>query len=198
MFKHYEILQRDSGALVVKINPTAYKAHIFTGRPPKNCVAAFNTNYSWLGIPIGLVRESQKNQFSLPCIVRPVIGFDNLNKLSIGGSIDRFWCACEAGPSILMNGKDVVGQSIIEQKFRPDAVRRCNHVTIGVTSAGKLIIAYTTDNSLHEIADIMLRYGCVDAMKVDGGHQSMLELHFDNFDICLGNTGKVVRGIYLC
>lgn len=205
--KHYEVLNNHPSKFTVKVNPAAYSISIFKGQVPQGAVLAFNANYSWLGVPIGRVTYQCKQLLPyIPTLLdeRPVLSIDNVGHVAIEtpclieekGSVP--YVSVQAGPMLVREGRSFVHQSVAIGQFKSDAIRRTTHLSAGVTAAGKLIVAYTEDMSLAEIAAYLIDYGCMSAMKMDGGHQSMLFfMEKPGVFLRFGNQGKVPVGIAL-
>lgn len=211
--KHYEILHTGQ-VIAVKVNPKAYEVTLFRGRPPKDAILAFNTNYSWLGVPIGICRSNMRQIIPyLPTKmdVRPTITFDNVNNVRIVGPdalptdaariIDAAWVACQAGPLLLSYGNLCHTAGCYNGQFQPDAVRKTKHVAVGITPAFKIIAVWADNIGMQELAETMRELGCEFAMKVDGGHMAYFKFQEPANDedsgviIERGNTGKIVTGI---
>lgn len=215
--KHYEVLLTGLNNFAVKVNPKAYEVGLFRGRPPKEAILAFNTNYSWLGVPIGHCRSEMRQLMPyLPTkmALRPTLTFDNCNNPNIVGPdalptdakriIDASWVAGQAGPLLVAYGRDFHVAGCSNGQFQPDAVRKTLQVSVGVTGAGKVIVLWSESMGMNDIADYMVSVGCQFAMKMDGGHQAyfkfteMLDAKPGDkgFHVDRGNQGKIVAGIY--
>lgn len=207
--RNYSVLRADSEVFAVQINPAAYNFSAFVGgRPSKDkVVVAFNVNYNWLGMPIGYLRANGNDVSSIPAYLdlRPVLVYDSYDKrwaIISGKSYTReklrFTFAFQAGPTLVEDG--VVKVQSKTQKFRDDAVRRTAQPAIGVTPSGKLIIAYSFNWSMDQLAAFMKSAGCYRAMKADGGSASFITFspdldHRGVKSYTYGNKGKIAVGI---
>lgn len=168
---------------------------------------SFNINYNWLSMPIGYLRVDGKDVGSIAAYldIRPVLVYDSIDKrwaiVSGKGYIrekNRFTFAFQAGPTLVEDGAVKVQSKA--QKFRDDAVRRTSQIAVGVTPAGKIIVAYSFNWSMDQLAAYMKTAGCYRAMKCDGGSASFIMFNPDldhrgvksyNY----GNKGKIAVGI---
>lgn len=182
---HYEILQNDDAALVVKVNPAAYKAEVFSGTPPKDATLVVNANYYWKPLAIGLLASDGKWKFTNSSYkaLRPTLYLFKKGPplITFGNHLeDASGCQAiiQAGPTLLRSGKYVY--AVKEENFKDDAVRRANHTVIGLTVAHKLIVAFAANASIKELSDLMDKHKCIDAFKLDGGNSCYLRIQLDN------------------
>lgn len=190
------------------INPAAYvPSPILRSRPDPKAVLAFTGNYNWLGAPIGYLRANGVNITSVNAYldIRPAFVYDSKYKrwIIISGKEfaqdqDRYPWAFQAGPTLVRDGKVAVLKS--EEKFRDDAVRVTSQIAVGVTPAGKLIVANSFTWSMNTLASYMQSVNCVQAMKMDAGSQTILYFTPDaddtiNREIRFGHTGTVSIGV---
>lgn len=85
---------------------------------------------------------------------------------------DNIRHAVSVGPTLLLNGQNVVGQDLVtDPKQAANAVNRKSFVAI--MRDGQLMLG-TCVASYNQIADYLLSVGAVDAMSLDGGASSML------------------------
>jgi hypothetical protein len=216
LVKHYEVLLTGSN-FAVKLNPKAYEVGFFRGRPPKDAILAFNTNYSWLGVPIGICRSGFKPVLpSIPTKIdkRPTLTFDNVNNVHIVGPdalptdakriIDASRVAAQAGPLLVSYGSLCYIAGCYNGEFKADAIRKTQHVAVGVTRAGKVVVLWAESMGMEQLAEEMRHLGCEFAMKCDGGHQAYFGFKEPrepgstglSFNLERGNQGKIVAGIY--
>lgn len=95
--------------------------------------------------------------------------------LHIGKHPSPVW-AMQGTPRLLEGGKDVIAESVKRDRTLPDVANRAAiRTAAGITAAGKLVLVRTTDAvTLKELAAIMLKLGCVDALNGDGGGSSYM------------------------
>jgi hypothetical protein len=84
----------------------------------------------------------------------------------------------QAGPRIIHEGRAVTRSDLAQEGFRRDVYRRTNHTVIGITRTGKLLFAFMANRTLAECTAILLRYGAVEAINLDGG--SSASLHYQH------------------
>ncbi|MFO7946206.1 MAG: phosphodiester glycosidase family protein [Armatimonadota bacterium] len=83
--------------------------------------------------------------------------------------------AVGAGPRLLVDGKEAL--SMYDERFRSDITRGTRPRTAaGVDKDGHLVLLVAEDTkgglTLSELASVMKKFGCVDAMNLDGGGSS--------------------------
>lgn len=86
----------------------------------------------------------------------------------------RHVSAISAGPRVVRRGRASTGAELRTEKFRADVHRRANRTAVGTRRDGKLILVFARNRTLGELARILLKYGCVEAMNLDGGHSASL------------------------
>ena len=95
--------------------------------------------------------------------------------LHIGKHPAPVW-AMQGTPRLLENGKEVIDASVKRDRTLPDVANRpAIRSATGITATGKLVIVKTQDvATLKELAAIMLKLGCVEALNGDGGGSSYM------------------------
>jgi hypothetical protein len=103
----------------------------------------------------------------------------------------------QAGPTLVKDGKVCILSS--EEFFRADAIRKAPHVSIGIRNTvyqgapvQKIIVLYSRDWSLQQIAEFFVGRNCQAAMKLDGGSKAAFRLAGQPR---LGNSGFLVTGL---
>lgn len=184
---NYQVIKHDRFFVVVKINPTGYTAKLFGGR--RYGVLSLSSSYSWKGQRIGRVKELLNKISSHPSHdeLRPVFLFGSTSVDILHPKDEGFkevWqdasVAFQAGPTLIWDGKVDIRSK--EEIFQGDAVRRTQHVAIGITQHNKIIALYAANASMLTLAKELLSYDCIKAMKCDGGHMAHLHLLPDTED----------------
>lgn len=95
--------------------------------------------------------------------------------LHIGKHPNPVW-AIQGSPPLLKGGKDVIAAGIKRDRTGSDIhTRAAIRTAAGITAAGKLVIVRTHEEiTLTELAAIMLKLGCVEALNGDGGGSSYM------------------------
>jgi hypothetical protein len=178
---HYQVLEKTSTSFAILINPAAYKFSSFSGAPDFNAILACNVNYSWLGIPIGIVRSEGRDvgmSLSAKMKIRPCLTITEDGKAELQYSKDfnpkKYSLVLQAGPTLLINKRNVATAAAKTEEFRDDAIRKTTHVAIGTTAAGKIVIGYLESTTIKDLANFMLKHKCLDAMKCDAGNATAL------------------------
>ena len=88
--------------------------------------------------------------------------------------------AIGAGPQLVAGGERNV--TAHEELFRPDVMRICSRTAVGVGADGSVIIAAAEATvagglSLSELASVMWKLGCREAMALDGGGSTTVVAH---------------------
>lgn len=122
-------------------------------------------------------------------------GIQLWDEVSIDLSLSRGWekvrAAVGGGPRLLMSGTRYINDQ--EERFASSIVhRRHPRSAVGVTASGYLLMVAVDGRqakvsvgvTLHELADLMKEFGCVDAINLDGGGSTTL--YYD---------GKVVNSV---
>lgn len=163
---HYEILANDPVKLVVKFNPAAYVSRLVCHtKPNPKAQIAFNANYFHGKAPIGLFEQD---------------GWVRKKRLASKG--ERPWlkigdCTIEAGPEL----SDDWRESMRLGQFQDDVARRTDHMAIGETWHGKIIVGQFKNSTLDEVSAYMKPL-TVWSMNMDGGGS------------CYLKVGDLVRG----
>lgn len=185
--EHYSIVINNSNTIAIQINPAAFKFKAFSGKPSKDAIVAFDVNYSWGPLAIGLVKsegsywatiESKKE--IRPCLCIRDDAICSIKKPKYVESFDRYPVVMQAGPTLVWYNKDVSDLTKEQEGFKDDATRRADHVAVGATKYGRLIVVYKKQASLEDLAKLFLNLQCAWAMKCDGGSKSYLALHQKN------------------
>lgn len=105
--------------------------------------------------------------------------------------------AVQGSPPLLKNGKIVINEGVKRDKLGADVWSAKNYRTAaGITAAGKLVIVRTYDKvSLTELAGIMLKHGCVDALNGDGGGSSYIYPADTGWARKLGSALCIKKGV---
>lgn len=175
------IIAHSAERITVQVDPRAYRFEIrmnVTALPP-DTVVAFNANYFWRGRPIGLCSGFD----FIPAYVaeRPVLDLDAM-KFGLGSNM------IQAGPTLLRGGLETpLDGTKRSEHFKDDVYRKCPHVAVGVSKAGKLVVTYAPSWTVKQLSSYMATLPLTDAMNVDGGHSAMLYVAGRRY----GNQGKV-------
>lgn len=195
------VIRNDANAFLVKINPAAFSANVYKGKPlaTEKVSLAFNVNYNF-GIPIGLVKESvNKTWVTLPnkSPLRPILAVDELDRSVYIGRNDLpenyFDIILQGGPLLINESKLVYPRSLLEEKFRADVARKTQHVVVALRKK-KLIVGFFSNSSLTDICIYLQGLGCEYAMNCDGGHAAHLK-YFDGVNTYSRGTSKATAGI---
>lgn len=176
------------------LNVKALKPHILLGQKkmPTGTLVAATANYSDKGVPIGPCMDEVYSYKSLRRLDktprRPMLAIlEDKAWIGYGPIPSKARAVLLAGPTLVRCGTDNLDTKF--ELFQADAVRRADHVAYGVTSAGKLVVAYFRKASLEEMAAWFVKQRCTDAIKADGGSQAFLAVPGEN--LRLGNPGIV-------
>jgi hypothetical protein len=174
-------LRNDSKFFTILINPLAFKVKLFSGTPERQHVLAFNTNYSWLGQPIGIQKSENRMGISIPAKsdVRPCLcvkdGFASiLYPYSKHFDVDKYPLITQAGPLLVEYKRPVFEKTIKKEGFRSDAVRKTRHVAAGVTRVGKIVAIYAHNASMSDLSEELIKNKALMGMKMDGGHLAFM------------------------
>ncbi|MGO4372873.1 phosphodiester glycosidase family protein [Paenibacillus sp. MCAF20] len=146
----------------------------------KGADVAVNFNYADTnnGIPIGRVIVDSKVVITdiAKTVARDEIYMLPDKSLHIGKAPANALWALQGSPPLLKDGKNVVVEGIKRDQLGSDIWSGTNYRTAaGITAAGKLVIVRTYDKlTLDELAALMLKLGCVDALNGDGGGSSYM------------------------
>lgn len=196
---HTAVLSLREDEAWFQINPSAYQVRaVSKARISESSALSVVVNYSWLGQPIGWLSHMGKDIFSLPPFYaeRPVLVWDRgASRMTIltgddydaiaSSGADTKMTALQAGPFLVRSSKipreleRAPSQGVPSEFFRPDAVRVADHVAVGVTKAGKLLVGWTKGLAPVHMARRLLDLGAVDAMKCDGGRACTLFVRLD-------------------
>lgn len=136
---------------------------------------AMNFNYANTdtGTPIGrlIVNNRQVSSDTIKTIRRDELYMLPGKTIHIGKAPANAMWAMQGSPRLLRSGVNDVTESIKRDQLGKDIWDGANYrVAGGLTVDRKLIIVRTlTKVTLHQLADIMLTLGCVDALNGDGG-----------------------------
>jgi hypothetical protein len=164
---------------------------------PEGTLLACTANYSWKGEPIGICFDQDRHYQSIRKheYERPSICFGEYVWLNYQMVRLNYKVAAQIGPTLVSTARrngsyvGVVDIGTVREKFRADAVRKSSHVGYGITTVGKLIVAYFQKATLQEMAEYFVAQKCILAAKADGGHAAYLECPGDK--LRLGNQGIV-------
>ncbi len=175
---HVQVLEQTSSRFAVKVNVRALAPHVQIGTKwnRDNVALAFTGNYFYNRTPIGLLWDNKY----IPSIlkytdIRPrlIINSDgaHITKTDV---TDR-GIMLQAGPTLIENG--TVNVQLTAEKFQGDIRRAVQQVSVGVTKEHKLIVLFSTTQTPKSIAQTLLSFGCVQAMRMDGGSSAFLYLN---------------------
>lgn len=103
--------------------------------------------------------------------------------------------AVQGSPRLLRGGKNVIHESLIRDQTPDDIKRKAIRTAAGITADGRLVLARTLGAVyLSEMAEIMQRLGCVDALNGDGGGSSYMWPHDTGWGRKLGAAIVVRKG----
>lgn len=173
---HTEILEQTASCVAIKINPKEFKIGLFKGKPDAEAKLAFNLTYSWLGVPIGLIKTPGQTIVSIPLTGqkknRPCLCLDasKIPTLQYPNTLDSKTqvVIAQAGPTLLLGGAKLP----YDEHFREDATRRTTHVAVGITPYNKIVALIMFRASLSDLATKLANLGCTYALKCDGGNAS--------------------------
>lgn len=210
MYQHLAVIENSSKFHTIQINPLAYEISVFAANPNPKSELSFNVNYSWLGIPIGMVRNNSHNWEFInrskidlrPCLVfdinnNPSIIMPNsIVKVKIGTTevkesfdYSKYPVITQAGPLLTNLDKNVLEACMVSQEFKEDVARRTEHVAVGVRN-NKIIAVLGKGVTANELAQYFLKLKCSISMKCDGGSAS-----YYHFKKQLGRTNVCRAGI---
>lgn len=141
----------------------------------ENADTALNFNYAntVTGAPIGrlIVNNRQVSSDTIKTLRRDELYMLPDRSVHIGKAPANAMWAMQGSPRLLRSGVNDVTESIKRDQLGKDIWEGANYrVAGGLTADCKLIIVRTiTKVTLHQLADIMLTLGCVDALNGDGG-----------------------------
>ncbi|GKU79844.1 N-acetylmuramoyl-L-alanine amidase [Paenibacillus sp. L3-i20] len=148
----------------------------------EGATVAANLNYAHTkdGIPIGRVIVNGKvvNGDIDKTIPREELYMLSDGSLHIGKAPKTAVWAKQGSPRLLLNGKNVVANSVIRDQLHPSIwANNAKHVRIahGVTADNRLVIVRTLSKvTLNALTAIMSALGCVQALNGDGGGSAYL------------------------
>ncbi len=116
--------------------------------------------------------------------------------IHIGKAPETAVWAVQGSPPLLRGGKIVVGDGIARDQTGSDIwQRRAIRTAAGITADGRLVLVRTLGEVyLSELAEIMQRLGCVDALNGDGGGSSYLWPYDTGWGRKLGSALIVKKG----
>lgn len=170
---NYSFLLRKVGVVVVLINSLAFDFKSFSGKPDLANPIAFNSNYYWKGIPIGII-TGLKSTIGPEIKGRPIFTIKPDGTATIVPTEQRVYKAlleAQAGPWVLRAGELV---AIKDQSYSSDSLRNAPRVVLGTRPDGKTVVYFTDSVVLKKVGQIMRDFGCQDAMALDGGSSSAL------------------------
>lgn len=190
---HVVVVEDSKKVFAVMVNPAAVTPFIQVGQSkmPEGTLLASTGSYHDHGTPIGFLWDGDevfKSKRTEKDHLRSHLIFANDARMYLDwaetcDATDK--CVMQIGPKLVQFGKPCWQDN--PEKFKPDAIRRAQHVAYGITAAGKLLVCFFHDATLKMMADWFIEKGCVSACKSDGGHAAFLE--FDGRR--LGNQGVV-------
>lgn len=152
---------------------------MFVGKPNPEALLAFDINYSWLGIAIGLVRSDSQDwlkTLKIKITNRPCLciheGKANIIKPKDTAFNKESELIAQAGPTLIYNSRPVFTKAVQLEEFRADVIRKTDHVAIGCTPIGKIVALWAKDCSIADLTQVLLDCKCSVAMKCDGGSAS--------------------------
>lgn len=200
------ILNNNSNAFTIEVNlkGSEFDPVVFRGEVPEGARIAFNTNYPYLGMPLG--RASSKCHQILPYLpshldTRPILSFSNVGRADIDvpcllhTDVPLPYAGAQAGPMLLQFGRSCVHQSIEVGRFKRKAVDRIPRVSVGLTYEGdKMLVCYTDGYSLTETASYLAALGARSAMCMAGGDKVAM-LHYRYPEGAEYHFGKTKRAM---
>lgn len=197
---------------VVRRHPSGVRFRaVYTGewvrasRVPADVVV--NANFYWRNAPLGLIvkdgRLISKGLHNKPprtCfVVQRIRGRQRVRIVEAReragrvytrfGPLTNVRTLVQGGPRLVAGGRAQVHRR--REGFRADVARRANHVGIGITSDGTVLIVAQRDATLAEFARTFVRLGAREAMNLDGGHSATLAV---NGAVRLGD-GRILAGL---
>lgn len=185
-------IEKTDSIKAIQVNTSSYNYEVFIGKSNET-ILAFNTNYYWKNIPIGLIQSRRKKIASTvyPYCKWPIFTIKD-GKASIEYKQDNEAdIQSQIGPTILFNGEYAIEKIHSEGFYKKDSTRKTSHIAIGVKRNGRFIVAYFKNASMSEMADKFKKWGCYASAKCDGGHSCYLR--FQNFKV----GTEVKAGIYV-
>lgn len=168
MAKRYGALAAINGSFFQAYNSGAYKPPVMTlitdGKP------AFKGN---IGTTLGFAADNEARMDSAPRVLLALRG------ASGDAAADAFWPRAQeaigCGPRLVADGKvalDMVGEKFTDPKVLRLSMARS---AVGITSKRELIFVVTS-GTMAQLAVLMQKLGCAQAMNLDGGASSGLWL----------------------
>lgn len=165
---------------------------------PKGAVA-INVNYFWKKKHIGHLIDRGAELPGIPLTKTRAILVIEGRKASIyvlppdQPPPSKKGTLIQAGPRVIHGGRLCSYKEIAKEKFDRSVFRRTNHTMIGIDSSGKLLLGFFRGRTVMECASLLLRYGAVEALNVDGGSSSYLSYRGRYYGICNPRTTLIVR-----
>ena len=89
-----------------------------------------------------------------------------------------------AGPTLVSGGK--VAIAVKHEGFRGSLYKSSRRTAVGITKAGKLLLAaFSRNTSLYDVAKLMVKLNVVDAVSLDGGSSAAL-YHYGRYFVMPG------------
>lgn len=161
---------------------------------------AINFNYADTvkGLPIGrLIIDGVEVVHDIPkTVARDELYMLPDKSLHIGKSPANAVWAVQGSPPLLKDGFKVVSLGVIRDQLGKDIWSgKAYRSAVGITVAGNLVIVRTMDKIvLDELAAVMLKLGCINALNGDGGGSSYLWPEDNGWGRKLGSALVVKRG----
>lgn len=222
-YRAYEVLRQTGDCFLIKVDVRAYSPYFRFGRQAKAfslsqnnrsaaAMLAFNANYfgkyrgsTW---PIGVCWDGlrQRTVDMRKSKIRSVLAIMDPGFVFVGAPIDvvplreQYRLIAQAGPRLVAGGEVDIRSK--KEAVPSDAVRRAPQLSVGMTVSGKLLVCYTADWEIQQIAYYLREHGAIEAMKMDGGHAAFLAFNPDVDDndflpVQFGNPGIVPVAIEL-
>ncbi|WP_424766286.1 N-acetylmuramoyl-L-alanine amidase [Paenibacillus sp. sgz302251] len=160
---------------------------------------ALNFNYADddIGVPIGRLIAGGKTVINdIPKTkLRDELYMLPDKSLHIGKHPAPVW-AIQGSPPLLKSGKDVIAAGVKRDRTGTDIYTRAAlRTAVGITADGKLVVVRTYEAyTLTELAALMLKLGCVDALNGDGGGSSYMYPADTGFGRKLGSALIMKKG----
>lgn len=173
----YSIVDPSLYRIYAAYNPGDFVAELGKDR---HADIAINFNYAntQTGAPIGrLIVDGKEVVHDIPKTVpRDDLYMMPDGTLHIGKAPAGVLWAVQGSPPLLRNGRSVVSEGIQRDQLGADVWQgRARRTAVGIAADGQLVLVSTIDEMyLPELADIMLKLGCVDALNGDGGGSSYM------------------------